>query len=405
MNEQFEVAVAVIELPEPVRKLAEASGLPLEESKALAIGFNSFFIDLDELKFRIDSEINMDNPGPEDELKAGEFRKLIKKQRTSANAWKEQANEKPLAIQRLNNGIFKLVEDNTKPLEDALSRVEKAAQIREATRLTAIEKERKLALEPFGTDTEFHDLKNMPEERWLLFFEKEKNAFEAINAQKELRKIKDQLHENRKAIALTIYHTDMYFGDLSEEDFVKLMNDWTEEKAEAEQKAEIYRLQQEKQLAIETLERNRLKELSELGLVYPAKNGDNLGELSSQEYELVKAVLVFEKEQQEKLLKEAAQTQRLMKEAQDKAEAEAKRKKAEEEEIERLEKIRLQQEEEARILAEQAPDKDKLIKFMADLRALKFPDLNSEKGIVAEQYIKGKIMSLYESIEKMVDKM
>jgi hypothetical protein len=260
-------------------------------------------------------------------------------------------------------------------------------------------------LEPFGTDTEFHDLKNMPEERWLLFFEKEKNAFEAINAQKELRKIKDQLHENRKAIALTIYHTDMYFGDLSEEDFVKLMNDWTEEKAEAEQKAEIYRLQQEKQLAIETLERNRLKELSELNLVYPAKNGDNLGELSPQEYELVKAVLVFEKEQQEKLLKEAAQTQRLMKEAQDKAEAEAKRKKAEEEEIERLEKIRLQQEEEARILAEQAPDKDKLIKFMADLRALKFPDLNSEKGIVAEQYIKGKIMSLYESIEKMVDKM
>ena len=404
MNEQFEVAV--IELPEPVRRLAEASGLPIEESKALAIGFNSFFIDLEELKFRIDSEINMDNPGPEDELKAGEFRKLIKKQRTSANAWKEQANEKPLAIQRLNNGIFKLVEDNTKPLEDALSKVEKAAQIREQERLQGVERERKLALEPFGTDTEFHDLKNMPEERWALFFEKEKNAFEAINAQKELRKMKDQLHENRKAIALAIFPNDMYFGDMSEEDFVKQMNSWLEEKVEAEAKAEAYRLQQEKEQAEAKAELSRLKELADLGLVYPAKNGDNLGELSSQEYELVKAVLVFEKEQQDKLLREAAEAQRLLKEAQDKAEAEAKRQKAEADEKEREERIQLQKAEEARIRAEQAPDKEKLIAFMADLKNLKFPDdLNSDNGIYASEYIKGVVVALYDSIEKIVEKM
>jgi len=131
-----------------------------------------------------------------------------------------------------------------------------------------------------------------------------------------------------------------------------------------------------------------------------------LGELSSQEYELVKAVLVFEKEQQDKLLREAAEAQRLLKEAQDKAEAEAKRQKAEADEKEREERIQLQKAEEARIRAEQAPDKEKLIVFMADLKNLKFPDdLNSDNGIYASEYIKGVVVALYDSIEKIVEKM
>lgn len=339
--------IAVIELPEQVRVLAQNSGLPAEESKALAIGFNVFFTDLEALKLRIETEINLDDPGPEDEKKAGEFRKLLKKQRTTANQYRELANEKVLAVQRLNNGIFKLVEDNTKPLEDHLSKIENAARIKEEARLTKLEADRKEALSPFELDTTFYDLKNMPEDKWEAFYNAQKTAYEAVKQQKEQQekentlretrmqiindrnhyeypnvdygKISDNefdailknldeakaeqarklnLHNEREAALREYGYTDesTFLGNMDEEPYQVLVSEWKARKEKADQDA-LAQIQLEN---AQRAERIRLRELSDLGVHYPPINqhGDEsqpLGELSEEEYLAVKEQLVAEK--------------------------------------------------------------------------------------------------------------
>lgn len=501
--------VAVIELPPKLQALAASSGLPESESKALAVGFVRFFKDLSELEAEMRSKINIEDPGPEDEKLAGEYRKRIKKQRTTASAYKSEANERVLAIQRLNSAIFKEVEEATKPLEERLSAVENASAIKEAARLDALEATRKEALAPFGIDTLYYDLRNMPEEKWNEFFSMQEKAFNAMEEQRIANEKKEKLHLERAETASKIKETAIYFGDMSESEFGELLKSWIDEKKELERIAEKQRLDRERQENADRDEKIRLRELSQLGVIYPYKNefGDDsqpLGELSDEEYQTIKNKLVADRERSMVLserrsilsglgvfmsvheIDELSEDQYAKLESDSRAAFElAEQERAENEAKEKLQQSRLSEvtpyigfgqdldltnlwvytpekwdeifqekkrayekkvietgltrEHELRNLGwdvstwttlnlglmpesqyqgvllqaktefeekqSQAPDKDKLIKFQADLLALKVPVLTSAKGVKAQEFLQERIAVITDSIDKMLAKM
>lgn len=281
-------------------------------------------------------------------------------------ALKEDSLRRGRVIDGMNAAILMIV----KPVEDRLEEQEKFAERKEEERKAALKKSREDLLAPFGIDTSFYSLAEMPEPTFAQLFDSSRMA-----------------HESRLA---------------------------AQAKAEADRiAAEAARIAEEKRIREEN-ERLRLEQ--------EAKDKELAAERRNAEHERLAAearerAIRAESEQKalaerqavearEKAAKAKAKAERDAIEAKarqerEKIEAQAKADRDAREKLERDAEARRQQEAadiaaaaEAKRIAAAAPDHDKLVAFAATVRALEVPAVSTSEAKIIANEIAAKVKAM-----------
>lgn len=321
-----------------LEKVVKESGLAIQEGEEIKQSYQPFLIQLAEIQSQA-SKINFETPAKIDEEIAGRLRKDTVKIRTGAEALKDSRKKIHLLKGNLEQAAYNLIAASCKLTEETFGNVEKAREIAEKKRKEILKAERVDKLTPYGVQTEFYDLANMPEETFTALLDGFKKAHE------------DRIAAEKKA---------------EEERIAK-------EKAEAEareaQRLENIRLKEEAEKREKEAKIERQKQAKILAdqKAKADKERQELEAKAQKEREEAQAKAAKLKAEQDAILEaERREKQRLADELKAKQEAEEKAKK---------------DKEAAEKKAKLAPDKDKLLAFGLALVAYKLPELQSIEAI------------------------
>jgi len=314
-------------------ELAQKSGIELTKAEAHVSAFHPALAELSELSRPLVT-LDKENPTLEHAKTARENRLKIVKVRTGSEGIKDDRKKILLIESNLIQDAFNLVKSACILTESEYEEIEKHQERVEAQKRAKLKEIRIALLLPFETDTEFLPLEIMDEEKFQSLLAKEKEAFEAVKAQRE--------QNEKDLIAAEKLAEESRLAEIEAEKERQRLRDIENERLKKEAES------REKELAKERAENEKKAKEAEL--------------LRQNEQAKADAILKSEREAREKVEKELAAAQLA-------------------EETERLAKIAEQEEKDAKAKALLlGPDKDKVKAFFETFKALQFPDLQSDAG-------------------------
>jgi len=408
-------STTVLEIVEPeqeITALVQSTGLQPEVAASLHQSFAPLFT---EARGIIEKSrgINVTDVSQKLQMRiAREYRLALRKIRTTGDATRKALKEESMRRGKAIDGFFNILVHLTDSEETRLAEAEQFALRKEEERRAKLKADREEALKPYGLDTSFMDLGAMPDATFTQLLENSRAAFE--RAKEEARKIEQAKIEAENA-------------RLKEEARIREENLRLKKEAEereAAAKAEVERLAaiaaEDHRKASEALrvakekaeaERKRIQAENDAKLAAERQKAAEEAFIAKEQAELAakqakadaaakQAALEAQMRAdaaaaQEKAQEAARKAKIAILEQQKKAELERKaREKAEGEakalreakEAEEAEKLRLAEvEAEKARAAALAPDRQKLTVYVAAVRALHVPNLNSGAGkLVAE---------------------
>lgn len=387
-----EEAIAVVALPQEVALVVHQSGLEADSELAIQTTFAPLFAQAKDWEAKV-ATIHVTDASQVREMKlARESRLALKEIRVIAEKNKKRLKEDSLKRGRAIDFVYSTFEGLVKPLEEKLKEQEEFIVRQEASRKAKLKAEREEALRPFGVDTQFFQLGEMPESAWV-------DLLKSVIAADEAKKA-----EAAKVEAERI----------------------AKEKVEAEERERI-RVENER-LKAEAAERDRLAQIEAQRIAAERAAADAAAKAEREKYEAEMArqqaearrivAEAHEKARKEREAAEAkAKAERLAIEAQARAEQEKAQKQAEAERAARekaeAETKRLRDAEEAkkaadleeRRQAELAPDKEKLLTVAKVVRAINVPAVSDGPAKIAAEQIAEQIGKFAAWIETRVGKL
>lgn len=333
------------------------SGLSDESALAIRKELNPFFVQACEWQAKVEAVT--------DPKEARASRLLLKRIRVEAAHKKDELKANVLRYGRAIDQAYKLIETTTGELETKLEEVEKKAEREEAARREALRQVRANGLAPFGIDTTFFDIVNMPEASFRALVDSSRIAHEAKLA--AAKKAEDERIAREKAEAEERARIAAENERLKREAFEQEKRLQAER---AEQTAKEEKLHKEREAAEAETRRQKAE------LEAKAKKEREEAEAKARiEREAIEAKARAEREHREKLEREIAAAK---KEAEEKAKAE----------------------EAARKKAERAPDRDKVLLFASMVRGLPVPAVKSAEAQAVTTQIREQIEKLAAWTEK-----
>lgn len=155
-----------------LEKAVTETGLAIESAQTLKAAFSPHFIKFHELANSA-QHVQADQPKAARAIRLG-----LKAVRVASEKTRKDLKEDSLRRGKAIDGINNLLEYQLVPVEQAMEKIEKAEELREAARIAALRSARELELAPFQSP-EFFDLGNMPEPQWAQLLAGAKAAHQA----------------------------------------------------------------------------------------------------------------------------------------------------------------------------------------------------------------------------------
>lgn len=246
-------------LPKELNDVVISSGL--DKANTHAASFAPFMIKCNELSNKING-LHEDNPV--DVKIAREVRLALVKNRTASEKVKDQSKATLLAESNLIQSLFNVIKSKSQLLEADFEKIEKAAEIKEAARKTALKEDRTIKLSEFNIDITAYNLAEMSDDTFndlltsqqLLKQEREaaaakaeaerlererKEAEERERIRQENERLRKEAEEKEKQLAAERAAAEAEADRIAKENAAKLaeierQNKIAREKAEAEQR-------------------------------------------------------------------------------------------------------------------------------------------------------------------------
>ena len=162
-----------ITVPAELEKAVSETGLAPDGVQSLRNAFAPHFVKFHELA------TSAANVPPTSPKVAGALRLEFKRLRIAAEKTRKELKEDSLRRGKAIDGVNALLEYQLVPLEQAMEKIEKAAEIAEAARLKALKEVRAKELAPYIIDPSIYPLDTMTEEQWKQLFDGSKAMHEA----------------------------------------------------------------------------------------------------------------------------------------------------------------------------------------------------------------------------------
>lgn len=332
-------------------EVVSKSGLAIQEASEIKAAYLPFLSQLAEIQ-SIAGEIDFENPGANDEIKARTARIATVKVRTGAEKQKDERKKMYLLRGNMEQASYNLIATACKMTEEVFFRVEKAREIAEKARKEQLRIERTEKLMPYVGDCSVYLLGEMTEAAF-------ETTLAGAIAQYEAKKAAEKKAEEERI---------------------------AEEKAEAEerekQRLENVRLKKE----AEERERQIIEERRKVKEEQDRKDAELIKEREKAEAERRKL--------EEKARKEREERERVEAELRAAKEAEEK---AKQDEIRRQKAA----EKKARL----APDKDKLLAFAQSLNDLQRPEVKSIEAAAIAANINTELVRIAKYIRENAEKL
>jgi hypothetical protein len=185
----------------------EGSTLPEVEKTTLIDHFNGFFDQATEWEKKA-KNIVITSVDQKAEMKmAREARLAMKALRVDTEKKRKALKEDSLRKSQTIDAIAKIITNTIIPIEEYLEEQEKFAENKEKERLDLLEMDRKIALAPYQVNTDFFDVRNMPDDQFEQLLTNSKENFEKakkIKEEEEKKRIEEAKaeEERRKAIEI-----------------------------------------------------------------------------------------------------------------------------------------------------------------------------------------------------------
>ena len=377
MSEQQEVITPEV-MPKEALQIIESTGLEVSTATQLRNTFNTMFADAD--KWLAQAKlIKVTDVSQTREMKmARETRLAIRQIRCDAENTRKRLKADALAKGKAIDGIANVLKALVEPVESYLQEQEDFAKRIEEQKREELRHARNLAMVPYA---EFFQVSGG--------FDLAAMSQEQFDAMLDGLKIKKQAKENaERELEQKRLEEEERLRKEAEDRELQRQKELADAKAKAEQEAKA-RLAAERKAKAERekAEQERIKAVAEQSEIRAKAEKEAAEAKAKADAERAKI--------QAKLDAERKERERMQADIEAKANAEREaNEKAEREEAARLEAERI-----AKQKAEQAPDKDKALAFAATIRALKVPELSSEKGKEFQKLLEGQIEGFAKWIE------
>ena len=178
--------------------LNEYKSIETTKAQSIALQFAPQMAKVNELS-PVLSSLNRDNPTTFDSQKAREARLVLVKNRTTAQAIKDNLKSHLLDEGRLIDGLFNVVANSSKLIESDLEKIEKHVELREKIRKEELRIKRSEELAALEVDSTFYQLGEMTEESYQQLFSSSKISYDLKVA--ERKRIEDEKIAQEKAEA------------------------------------------------------------------------------------------------------------------------------------------------------------------------------------------------------------
>lgn len=372
----------VLELS-PVKSVP-AEFLPITQQSGIAKAeryaetFAPFMLTVRELSAKA-ANINADNPTALDAKLAREVRLAMVKNRTATANKKDESKAALLAESNLIQSLHNVVISTSQLVEADLTKIEKYVEIQEAKAEAALKAKRLELLAPYVEDATIFPLGVMGDQAFENLLSGSKMAFEA--KQKELKEAEAKRLKEEAAAKV-------------EQERIRKENEKLKKEAEAKNKIRAQRNAELKPYIVFIRDYNAMLDMDEEKYkkeLYDIKIG--AVEHYKHEAEQKKIRDAAAAKQKEEELKKAADAARLK--AIDDARIAADKKAADERRAK----------EAAEKKAARAPDKVKILKYVADLKTVELPEVKSEEAGVILNHITEVLFRIeryaFENVEKL----
>ena len=365
----------VAEIPQDLALVVQSSGLEVESARNVTDVFAPLFAQAHSWAEKV-ATIKVTDATQVREMKlARESRLALKEIRVIAEKNRTRLKEDSLRRGRAIDSVYNTLEALVKPLEAQLKEQEEFVKRQEEQRKARIKAEREEALRPFGVNTAFYQLAEMPEADWAALFNS------TVAAHKAAKEAAEKAEAERAAKEQ---------AETAERERIRQENERLRQEAEAAQKAanaERERLLAE-QRAIEEQarkEREAIEAQAKAELAKQKAEADRLAAIAAAKALAEKQAAEAQRKAEQAAADAKAKVER---EAREKAEAEARRLREAQEALKQVEALKLKQEAEAKAKAARAPDREKIAALGTAILAIKMPEVSTPEGQAALAVVK-----------------
>ena len=365
----------VAEIPQDLALVVQSSGLEVESARNVTDVFAPLFAQAHSWAEKV-ATIKVTDATQVREMKlARESRLALKEIRVIAEKNRTRLKEDSLRRGRAIDSVYNTLEALVKPLEAQLKEQEEFVKRQEEQRKARIKAEREEALRPFGVNTAFYQLAEMPEADWAALFNS------TVAAHKAAKEAAEKAEAERTAKEQ---------AETAERERIRQENERLRQEAEVAQKAanaERERLLAE-QRAIEEQarkEREAIEAQAKAELAKQKAEADRLAAIAAAKALAEKQAAEAQRKAEQAAADAKAKVER---EAREKAEAEARRLREAQEALKQVEALKLKQEAEAKAKAARAPDREKIAALGTAILAIKMPEVSTPEGQAALAVVK-----------------
>jgi hypothetical protein len=256
------------EILEPTNELVvlvEQSGLEKTKGQILLDKFSGYFKEAGEYEQKLNALLLKETPDKADMQVAGVFRKAMKTKRVEVENTRKALKEESLREGQTIDSIAKILKNLIEPLEEKAESIEKFQERKEAAEKEARKQERLEALVPYGVAVQASLIADMDEAMWENYFKGVVSEHEAkIEAERKAEEDRKEAYrkwelgearkEQLRPLWQFVKNPFAEFGEMDQKEFDGLFaealaskDEW--EKEQARIKAENERLQKEKEAA------------------------------------------------------------------------------------------------------------------------------------------------------------
>ena len=365
----------VAEIPQDLALVVQSSGLEVESARNVTDVFAPLFAQAHSWAEKV-ATIKVTDATQVREMKlARESRLALKEIRVIAEKNRTRLKEDSLRRGRAIDSVYNTLEALVKPLEAQLKEQEEFVKRQEEQRKARIKAEREEALRPFGVNTAFYQLAEMPEADWAALFNSTVAAHKAAKEAAEKAEAERTAKEQAEA---------------AERERIRQENEHLRKEAEereAAAKAERDRLAAEKKAIEEQArkEREAIETKAKAELAKQKAEADRLAAIAAAKALAEKQAAEAQRKAEQAAADAKAKVER---EAREKAEAEARRLREAQEALKQVEALKLKQEAEAKAKAARAPDREKIAALGTAILAIKMPEVSTPEGQAALAVVK-----------------
>ena len=381
MSTDAQPVEVVTEIPQELATAVQSAGLAAESAHTLESKFAPLFAEAKSLVMQAQG-ITVTDASQAVQMKlARTVRLALRNVRIRAEGERKSLKEDSLRRGKAIDGVYNVLAYLVEPVEERLKAAEEFAERIEAERKAKLKAEREEALRPFGVNTAFYDIANMPADAWDELFA---GAVAAHKAKEEAaRKAEEARIAKEKA-------------DAEERERIRAENERLKREAfEAEKaaQAERERVAAEKRASDEKarIEREKIEAEMRKQREDADRKAREAAAAAKAEREAAEAKARAEQE----AIRKQAQAER---EAREKAEAEAKR-------LRDAEAARIAAEDAVRKKAARAPDREKVRAFAATVRSLPIPQASTTEGAAVVAEIAAQVEKVAAWLEKKGDEL